>query len=102
IGHFPLTPRTGHHYRAIFRLADGTAVPQLLPAAYKEGMVMSVIPQGKEQWRVNITSTTQQGEVYLIAQTRQSVKQAEAATLSEGKASFLVARQDLGEGISQL
>ncbi|HEY4109447.1 hypothetical protein [Puia sp.] len=102
IGSFNYTPRTGHHYRAIFRLEDGTAINALLPTAAKEGTVMTVSPEGKDNWRVNIQSTTGGGAVYLLAHTRQSVRQAMTATLQGGKASFLLSRDSLGEGVSHL
>jgi 5-hydroxyisourate hydrolase-like protein (transthyretin family) len=112
IGQFPLTPRPGHHYRTVFRLPDGTAVANLLPKAAAEGVVMSVVPEGNEAWRVTVQAsgpgagasgpTGNPVMVYLIAHTRQSVKTAEAAPLVEGKASFRIDKNALGEGISHL
>ncbi len=104
IGQFMLTPRAGHHYRAIFRLEDGTAIANLLPVAYTTGMVMSVVPEGSDQLRVSVQSSVagSGNEVYLLAHTRQVVKAVQAAMLSEGKASFLVDRKALGEGVSHL
>ena len=108
IGSFVLTPRPGHRYRSTIRLADGTAISKLLPVAYKEGTVMHVSREGNDRIRVDIQSTVTSesasgdSKVYLIAHTRQSVKLADAATLREGKASFLINRSSLGEGISHL
>ncbi|HWB93609.1 MAG TPA: hypothetical protein VG605_17230, partial [Puia sp.] len=120
IGTFMLTPRSGHHYRAIFRLADGTAVATLLPAAAKEGVVMNVVAEDPDHWRVNIqasptiptastsTPTTAPGgstpasEVYLLAHTRGQVKLAQTATLTAGKASFVIDKNALGQGVSTL
>jgi hypothetical protein len=103
IGQFPLTPRPGHHYRAVFRLADGTAVNSLLPKAAAEGFVMSVVQEGSDALRVNVQAAGNAGGmVYLIAHTRQSVKTAEAAPLANGKASFRIDKKALGEGISHL
>ena len=102
IGTFMLTPRPGHRYRSTIRLADGTAISQLLPAAWKEGMVMSVSNEDNDHIRINIQSTTSDDHLYIIAHTRQSVKVAETALLREGKASILIDRNSLGEGISQL
>jgi len=102
IGSFTYTPRAGHHYRSIFRLPDGTAFNSLLPVAEKEGTVMTVTAEGKEHWRVELRSTTTGGAVYLLADTRQSVKQALTATLQSGKATFLLDRDSLGEGVSHL
>ena len=101
IGSFLLTPRSGHHYRAIFRLADGTAIPTLLPAAAKEGVVMNVTAEDQDHWRVDIrTSPANNTQVYLLAHTRQQVKFARTATLADGKASFVIDKNTLGEGIS--
>jgi hypothetical protein len=102
IGHFALTPRAGHRYRSTVRLADGTAISTLLPSAYPQGMVMSVSQEDTAHFRVNVQSTASGSDIYLVAHTRQSVKLAEAATLKEGKASFLVDKHTLGEGISHL
>jgi hypothetical protein len=101
LGSFTLTPRAGHRYRSTIRLVDGTAVGTLLPAPYKEGMVMHVSAEG-EKLRIDIQSTTSGSEIYLLADTRQTVRQAATATLQDGKASFSVDRSRLGEGISHL
>ena len=102
IGSFILTPRPGHRYRSTIRLADGTAISNLLPTAYKEGMVMTVSEEDNDHIRVNVQSTTTGAAIYLIAHTRQSVKFSEAAILKEGKAGFLIDRKTLGDGISHL
>ncbi|HLX67927.1 MAG TPA: hypothetical protein VKR41_13050, partial [Puia sp.] len=102
LGSFVLTPRAGHRYRSTVRLADGTAVSTLLPAAEKEGMVMHVSEEGADGLRVDVQSTAAAADIYLLADTRQSVKWAGAATMKEGKASFLVDRKELGEGVSHL
>lgn len=102
IGSFVLTPRPGRRYRSTIRLSDGAAISQLLPAAYKEGMVMTAVNEGNDQIRVDVRSTSSGTDVYLIAHTRQSVKLAETAPLRDGKASFLINRNSLGEGISHL
>jgi hypothetical protein len=99
---FVLTPRSGHRYRSIVRLADGTAISTLLPAAYKEGMVMHVSDEGDDRLRVDVQCTTPLTDIYLLADTRLSVKWAGTATLKDGKASFVVAGNRLGEGMSHL
>ncbi len=106
IGNFVLTPRPGHRYRSTIRLPDGTAISNLLPAAYKEGTAMRVSGQGKDRIRVDIQSMVSpasgEHEIYLVADTRQSVKFAGAAILRDGKCSFLLDKDSLGEGISHL
>jgi hypothetical protein len=102
LGSFVLTPQNGHRYRSTARLADGTAITTLLPAANREGMVMHVSNDGEDRLRVDVLSTTSNTDIYLLADTRQSVKWAEAATIRDGKASLVVDRTRLGEGISHL
>lgn len=102
MGSFVFTPRPGHHYRSIFRLEDGTAINTLLPSAAKEGLVMNVAPEGKDQLRINLQSSADGATCYFVAHSRQSVKQAIGVVLRGGKASFLVGRDILGEGISHL
>ncbi len=103
LGNFVLTPRSGHRYRSTARLADGTAISTLLPAASREGMVMHVSPEGDDRLRVDVQSaSTAVTDIYLLADTRQSVKWAGTTTVRDGKASFVVDRNRLGEGISHL
>jgi len=102
IGSFMLTPHPGHHYRSTIRLADGTAINTLLPGAYKEGVVMSATKEDNDHVRVNVVSTAAGQEVYIVAHTRGSVKVAEAGVLRDGKASFLIDKTKLGDGVSQL
>ena len=102
IGTFLLRPMTGHHYRAIFRLADGTAVQSLLPAAYEEGMVMSVSTEDSGRLRVNIQSSSDGSAIYLAVINRGSLQQVQTAVLQESKASLLIDKKVLGEGIAQL
>ncbi|HVS97673.1 MAG TPA: hypothetical protein VHE54_14365 [Puia sp.] len=102
IGTFDLKPGSGHHYRAIFRLADGTAIQRLLPAAWKEGIVMRVSAEDDTRYRVDVQSTSDGTPVYLAAINRSSLRQLQSATLQGGKASFSVDRHILGEGIAQL
>src|ERR1700744_2140105 len=90
IGTFMLTPRQGHRYRSTVRLADGSAISDLLPSAYKEGTVMTVSEEGNHFIRVNVQSTTSNPDIYLIVHTRQSVRAAEAASIQSGKASFVI------------
>lgn len=102
MGDLMLTPRSGHHYRAVFRLADGTVVQGLLPAASKEGMVMGVSATDSGHYRVDVQSTSDGSAVYLLAINRTSVRAAQTATLQGNKASFVVDRAALGDGIIQL
>ena len=102
LGSFMVTPRTGHRYRAIFRLPDGTAIPTLLPAATAEGITLAVTDDGQGHWDAAVkgTGAGATGEVYLLVHTRQRVIAARMATLADGKAGFVVDKKDPGEGVS--
>ena len=63
---------------------------------------MHVANEGEDQLRVDVQSTTPLTDIYLLADTRQSVRWAGTATVKDGKASFMVGRGHLGEGISHL
>lgn len=102
LGSFLLTPRSGHRYRSTVRLEDGTAVSTLLPVAFKEGTVMHVTPESADRLRVDVRSTTSSAQVFLMADTRQSARIVETATLKDGAASFSVDMNKLGEGVSHL
>src|SRR6185312_2830210 len=102
LGHFVFRPRAGHRYRSTIRLSDGTAISTLLPAAFAEGTVMHVSPDGDDRYRVDVRSTNSDAFVYLLADTRRSVRVARAAQLRSGSASFVIDKARLGEGISHL
>jgi hypothetical protein len=102
LGSFAFTPRSGHRYRSTARLADGTAITNLLPAAFPEGMVMHVSATDGDRIRVDVQSTILTADIYLLADTRQSVKAEMKEMLKDGKASFLMERRQVGEGISHL
>ncbi|MBS1601047.1 MAG: hypothetical protein JST42_00165 [Bacteroidetes bacterium] len=102
IGSFVLRPRPGHHYAGAFRVAGGQTISADLPTAYKAGAVMRVSPEGADNLRVDLQSTTARSDVYLVAHTRGRVTVAEAGVLRDGKASFEISGGRLGEGISQI
>jgi hypothetical protein len=51
---------------------------------------------------ITVASNTQGGSVYLFAHTRNLVKYAETAMLENGTAHFVIDRNKLGDGVSQL
>jgi hypothetical protein len=65
-------------------------------------MVMHVSLAGGDRIQVDVQSTAPSTDIYLVADTRESVKRAEKTTLKEGKARFMVDMNELGEGISHL
>lgn len=101
MGSFDFKPLGSHKYKAVIKTEKGT-VEKELPTVYKEGYVMHVADNKQDiqvQVAANITTAK---EIYLLAHTRQLLKVVMAATLQNGIASFVVDKEKLGDGISQL
>jgi hypothetical protein len=65
-------------------------------------MVMRVSMADGDRFQVDVQSTGPSANIYLLADTRQSVKDAEVTSLKDGKARFTIDGSRLGEGISHL
>lgn len=100
MGTFYFTPAENHSYKAIIT-SNGKTIVSNLPAAQPQGLTMEVLNENTNSIAVTVSSTVQQ-EVYLLAHTGGTVKYAEKHTLSGGKTVFSIAKNSLGEGISQL
>lgn len=101
LGHFNLTPSAGNVYKAIIKMSD-TTITKELPAIYQQGYVMNISNKGS-QLDVSINANISSGNtVYLLVQTRQTLKVAERGYITNGKAEFLVDKTKLGEGISNI
>lgn len=104
IGQFSFIPKENTTYRAKMRTADGKEKTADLPAVQAQGFVMQVTEAGNQ---VNVKITTNapsadNQQVFLAAQTRHVLKIAESNLFRNGIAEFSIARDKLGEGISQL
>ena len=101
MGTFEFTPVKEQRYKIVAEI-DGNNVVYDFPKIYDEGWVMQLKDNGNELHvvvRTNIKSTNQ---VFLLAQTRGSVKIAKMQFIKDGNADFLINKSLLGEGISQL
>jgi len=104
MGHFSFTPAANIRYKAVIKLGSGSPVTKDLPAVNNQGYVMQLADNGSNQLQVtvNSNSTSSDGQVYLFAHTRQLVKVAKAAALSNGVASFSIDKSALDDGISHV
>lgn len=107
IGNFSFIPTINQTYTAVITDAHGSSSTYKLPVVVEEGYVMSVRDTLESQIVIPVqkkgeTSDERIPFVYLIASTRQSLDVAGARVIKNGKASFLINKKDLGEGISQL
>jgi len=101
LGSFDFTPELSHTYKVVFVFDDNTIVAKTLPHIYNEGYVMHAEENG-EKIKVQVRTTKQAGEIFLIVQNRQVLKAAKRNTIQNGAAEFLMDKSDLGQGISQL
>ncbi len=103
IGRFSFTPEAGHSYRAMIPLPGGTTVIKDLPVVYDRGYVMSVGGGGDGYLKVTVHARNAGSRnVYLFGRSGQSFRLARRANLDQDSASFLIARDSLREGITQL
>jgi hypothetical protein len=101
MGSFDLKPLANHKYKAIIK-TEKARIEKELPSIYKEGYVMHVTDGGQNLQVKLETNMANEGELYLLAHTRQSLKAVMKATVQNGVASFSVDKNKLGDGISGL
>lgn len=104
IGHFTITPKTDETYQVIMKERNGKILSAKLPDIQTYGYVMSVADTTQNRIKVTIKGKDAQGSslIYLVGHTRQIVKAATAQNLVNGKISFLLNKNELGDGIIHL
>jgi hypothetical protein len=103
MGNFQFKPEKNSSYYAWVRLND-SLIKQKLPEATDHGILMNVTEEdsGKLKIIVNATSDLNNLNIYLITQTRQLIKNAQAGIIKDGETVFLINKKDLGDGISSI
>lgn len=101
IGQFSFTPKENTTYRAKVRTPDGKEKTADLPTVQAQGFVMHVAEAG-QQVKVTIATNTTSQQVFLVAQTRHVLKIAESSSFRNGVAEFVIPKDKLEDGISQL
>lgn len=102
IGNFTFKPSRGHTYTAIIRI-NGKVEKKELPVAMDQGYNMAVTGRSGGQIHIRVNSTDQSAQViYLLANTRQQLKDALSAPMANGVADLVVDESKLGEGVSRL
>jgi hypothetical protein len=105
MGNFLFKPVAGHNYKAILTTETGNLISQNLPLASANGYVMR---SSENAGTVTITVSTNLvnkmngGEIFMLAHTRQTIRQAEKKTIENGSASFIIKKDSIGEGISHI
>ncbi|WP_259068536.1 MG2 domain-containing protein [Mucilaginibacter sp. X4EP1] len=103
MGSFLLTPASDNTYKAVIKIGNGAPIIKNIPVVNSQGYVMKLKDNGSGQIQVAVSGANTAGEnIYLFAHTRQIVKYAETAILSNGTASFTIDKNVLGDGISHI
>ena len=104
LGHFMLNPEKGQEYTARILIKNGQLVTRALPLVADKGFSMIVVSPDSGHILVNVYSNSgdPEGAVYLFAQNRMVPKLSRQSNMKDGRASFLVERNLLGEGISTI
>ncbi|RYY01016.1 MAG: hypothetical protein EOO53_20140 [Gammaproteobacteria bacterium] len=103
MGHFNLTPQNGEAYKVVFKLNDGQTVSTLVPRSLENGYTMHVDETAENRLKITVQTTLHSGSpIYLLAQTRQVVNAVQMSAVNDGTTVFLLDKNRLGAGISQL
>jgi hypothetical protein len=111
IGRFVVTPQRGRSYRAIVMLSNGEKAVAELPKTDSGGFVMHLSDSGGGRLKIAVESggepvagavATTGGLVYLFVHTRGSVKIVQGNMLINNRASFVIDKSRLGDGISHI
>lgn len=101
MGTFSFTPVMGGKYSAIIIVNNKTFTTDL-PKMYDEGWTMHVKDEGKTLSVSVACNISNEHSAFLFAQTKNSVKFAKIQTLNNGVTNFIINKNDIGDGISQL
>jgi len=101
IGSFTFKPEGGNNYKAVVWDSKGKPGTYPLPEIKEQGYVMQLREVSADQISVTVTGAGLEN-VTLFANTHQENKFSETKGLVDGKAIFIIDKNKLGEGISQL
>jgi hypothetical protein len=103
MGHFMFKPLSTERYKASITLPDGSTITQLLPAAYEQGYVMQLAEDESGAMSITVSgrSVPTQG-LFLLVHSRQVIQIAEKQTYTNGLANFLLDRNKLADGLSNI
>jgi len=102
MGTFMLKPDASNTYRAVLKFKGNKTITAPLPPIAVSGYVMQLTDNGAELKITVNSSAANNSSVYLVAHTRQNIAVAKTLTLINGEASFLIDKNQLGEGISHI
>jgi hypothetical protein len=101
MGSFQLKSSNNNSYYAVCFVGD-TIIKQKLPDALDHGISLHISANDTDKLEVIVHASADfdNTTVYLLAQTRQLIKNFKTSTIKNGNATFTVNKRDLGDGIS--
>ena len=103
MGRFSFLPLPGNEYRAFARFQDGATVSIQFPEIHTTGFVLRC---DDHHGTLSVTVTTNEQlagpSVYLLVHTRQVIKIIKGANLVNGRIEFIIDKDMLGDGISDM
>ena len=102
MGQFTFTPQKENTYKAVMLLKNGMRVSKSLSLANANGYVMHLSEKDENSIQIEVTASVSDVPVYLFVHTRGVMKTVQQKDLQNSKAVFLIDKNLLGEGISQL
>ncbi|MEQ1588088.1 MAG: hypothetical protein ABL895_19560, partial [Cyclobacteriaceae bacterium] len=105
IGNFKFTPSLVDQYKVIIQETSGRKTLSELPAILSSGYTLQVTDTSQNRLSIKIQGRGKEINsplIYFIGHTRQVIKVANTNYLKEGESSFIISKDQLGEGISHL
>ena len=106
MGHFLIKPDSGKSYTAIINLKNGVSIKKDLPQLFSAGYVMHLADIDLKNLKISIQTKGLQKnistDVYAIIQNYGRISFAKFEYLENGNATFLISKDSLREGISQI
>ncbi|MEO8860805.1 MAG: hypothetical protein ABI358_05245 [Ginsengibacter sp.] len=102
MGSFTFTPLPNHIYKAYIKLYSGDVVLKALPTAYSSGYVLNVVDSADKIKAVVQSDIMSGHEVFLFVHSGDDPKLSLGSFLQDGRATFIIDKAMLGNGISHL
>ncbi|WP_428328181.1 hypothetical protein [Mucilaginibacter sp.] len=102
MGNFDLTPVAGNTYKALVKGSDGKVLAKDLPEVNSQGYALKLTDNGNQLEVTVKVAGIADGNLFMFAHTRQTIKAAETANTSNGTAHFTINKSALGDGVSHI
>lgn len=102
MGKMMFTPKPNNSYKLVAGLNKTEIIIKDLPTVKKQGYNLILTDNDSDFLTLTVGTTVNIDQVYLFAHNGKKISNAEAGTVTSGKAVFKIEKAKLGEGISHL